>query len=458
MKHKVQAAPINSLKEPSRSKKKLSKRIKRVTRLIWCKLEPQAKAIEAGRCELVEALTPPHVQVFPKPVFHGLQPYDQVSAPVVRKLDPITLTRHRRVRVIGGSNFLLHGLVAVHPDIYVPERDRSPIEIYGKSRIDAGSFARIRIPLGVSVGTVPRAINICDQTHHNYSHWLTEILPKLALLNEHPEWGGWPVLVDSGVGTNHLESICAAYPSVTEFIRLPPYEHLFVHELINISPTSYCPHEFRDFNRAMKAGFQFFFSGWALDSLRRSLRKYYQRYANSRPRKLYLKRTPLWTYNNRNIENIDEIEDLLDDRGVELLNVTGMTFEQQAKLFMNAEIIIAPTGAALANMIFAPAGCRIIVFASANADANYDYFYRIAYLLGHDLSFVIGPQTEDEGHHMNRDYRIDIDDLKLALDCVMGDGKVKVNGTFVITDNRAVGEDHVVTELAQKSEPKARRR
>jgi len=99
-----------------------------------------------------------------------------------------------------------------------------------------------------------------------------------------------------------------------------------------------------------------------------------------------------------------------------LLNVTGMTFAEQARMFMNARLIVAPTGAALATMIFAPEGCRVIVMSATYDGATYEYFHWIAHLLGHRLTFVVGPQVENIDYHMNRDYVIDINDLKLALE------------------------------------------
>lgn len=405
------------LKELSRLRGKLSKRVKKLHK-VWFDLESQSSAIKAGRCDLIAELTPVHRQAFPAPVFHGRQPCDPAPHMESREWDPVKVTLHRHVQVLGGCNFLLYDKVAVHPDLYRADRDRSPIELYGKARM-AADFKRIRIPLGLSVGRLPHAINLCDQTPYNYAHWLTEIVPKLTLLQDCPEFAGWPVLVDSGLGTNQLETIRAVFPSVQEIIRLPPYDRVLVDELVNVAPTAYCPHEFRDFHETQKTGFQFFFSGWALGRMRQQLRQVYARYTTGRVRRLYLKRTPMWTYNNRNIENIDEIEDLLDARGIELMNVTGMTFAQQAKVFANAELIVAPTGAALANMIFAPAGCRIVVLAAAYDGATYDYFHHIAHLLGHDLSFVVGPQVEDNSYHMNRDYVISVVDLNIALDCVM---------------------------------------
>lgn len=403
--------------EFSRWRRKLSKRVKKF-RTRWYRLESMQNAVTAGRCEVLKEVSGVHEQAFPAPVFHGRQPNDPESDWAVKTWPPIRVVRHRNVCVLGWSNFLLHKQVAVHPDLYVPNRDRSPVELHALGRMNKG-FTKVRIQQGLLIGRLPKAINLCDQTPYNYAHWMTEILPKLALLGTNQELRDWPILVDGGLNENQFESLQAVWPWPAEFIKLPSHELVRVDELLNVTPTSYCPHEFRDFHEAQREGFQFFFSGEALNHLRDCLRARYQRYASGRPRRLYLKRTPLWTYNNRNIANIDAIEDLLDARGLEMLNVTGMTIEQQAKLFMNAVTIVAPTGAALANMIFAPPGCRIVVLAAAYDGATYDYFHHLAHLLGHELSFVVGPQEDEDGYHMNRDFRIDPADMRLALERVL---------------------------------------
>lgn len=406
------------LLEFSKWGRKLSKRVRKF-RTRWYRLEPLQAATAEGLCERVEDLTQVHVQGFPAPIFHGRQPNDPESAWPAKTWPPICLARHRNVGVLGWSNFLLHGRAAVHPDLFVPHRDRSPVEMHASGKMNR-SYSRVRIHQGLSIGRLNKAINLCDQTPYNYAHWMTEILPKLALLAGRPELHDWPILVDSGLNANQFESLQAVWPWPAQFVKLPSHEVVQVDELLNVSPTAYCPHEFRDFHETQRSGFQFFFSGEALNKLRERLRERYSHYASGRPRRMYLKRTPLWTYNNRNVSDIDAVEDLLDARGVEMVNVTGMTIEQQAKLFMNAEVIVAPTGAALANMVFARPGCRILVLAAAYDGATYDYFHHIAHLLGHELSFVVGPQVNQEGYHMNRDFSISLTDLNLGLDNVLG--------------------------------------
>lgn len=362
----------------------------------------------------MKLLTNEHVSDFPAPVFVGRQPESPQLALPKKNWPGITLTRMTNVRVLGNCNFIIRDGKAIHPDIYTPERDRSPIEMYGRARMDE-QFKRIKISVGLTHGHLPVAVNLCDQTPYNYAHWLTEVLPKLALIEDIPELCDAPILVDHGLAENLLESIEALTGPGRKIIMVDRYDNICVDTLYNISPTSYCPHEFRDFFKTNQRGFQFFFSDVALNKLRDSLRRRYSKYANCRPRSIYLKRTTLWAYNDRNIINIDDIENIIDDFSIETINVSGMSIAHQARIFMNAKLIVAPTGAALANMIFAPPGCRIIVMAASYHGATYDYFNQIAHILGHQLQFVIGPQAEDNRYHMNRNYSIDPADLKQAL-------------------------------------------
>ncbi len=404
-----------SVKSHIKSRKRISRALKYI-RSPWLTLQPTSAALHDGRIELMHNLAPSEWSQYPAPHFVGSMPVTPCPALPKQEWAPITLNKFTNVTVIGNCNFLLHGGQAIHPDLYQPSRDRSPIELYGRARMSS-TFDRIKIPLGLSHGHIDKAINLCDQTPYNYAHWLTEVLPKLALLNDLECYENLPILVDNGIAENLLESIETIVNKPRRIVKLGQYDQICIGELLNISPTSYCPHEFRDFFKAHEEGFQFFFSGFALNKMRATLRSRYARYSNGKKKKIYLKRTRLWSYNDRNIENLDEIENLIDQYDIESTNITGLTFAEQARIFMNADFIVAPTGAALANMIFAKPGCRIIVLSASYKGATYDYFNQIAHLLGHKLCFVIGPQIEDNRYHMNRNYVIYPSHLMEALDC-----------------------------------------
>lgn len=70
-----------------------------------------------------------------------------------------------------------------------------------------------------------------------------------------------------------------------------------------------------------------------------------------------------------------------------------MSCQEQAVICLDAELIIAPIGATLANMIFAPKGRKVIILAPHYAGANYFYYTHLAAVLGHELTYVLGPQV-----------------------------------------------------------------
>ena len=429
--------PEKGIRSPSlpRLKKKIHKFLRRHARSSW-PLQSTSSAINSGKVDLIDNLVVAEIVNYPPVEFWNGDPPGVKHCSNYVDYAPITLQRIENATVIGRCNFILIDGKAVHPDAYLPSRDRSPLEIYGRGGIKK-NFTTLRMPCGLTQLEVDRAINLCDQTH-NYAHWITEILPKAALLANSSQYADYEFLVDDGLEDNHFESIKAVCPFAKRFVKVPHFSKVHVKELVNISPPSYCPHQFRDFDAALRKGFQFRFSHAALNELRSRLRQHYALFENGRPRDIYIQRTQfIWTWNHRYIVNIDEIEGLIDDYHIEFINLGGMSIRQQAKIFMNARSIVTPTGAALANMIFAKPGCKIVVLAARYVGANYDYFHRIACALGHEISFVTGPQTKSKKNPMNSDYYIEIDDLKPALDYVKS---VQPNSRLKAT-NGAYGEN-----------------
>lgn len=75
------------------------------------------------------------------------------------------------------------------------------------------------------------------------------------------------------------------------------------------------------------------------------------------PRKIYIARS---TPARRRVLNEAAVLDTLRQQGFEVLQPERFTIEEQAKLFFNAEVIVAPHGAALANAAFCRKGTRLI--------------------------------------------------------------------------------------------------
>jgi hypothetical protein len=80
-------------------------------------------------------------------------------------------------------------------------------------------------------------------------------------------------------------------------------------------------------------------------------------------------------------------------REVKLLKLTLMMFSLQMKAFASAEVIIAPHGAGLTNLVFSPDNTKVIeVF---NQDQCTLVFYEIALVLGFEYRGMAPARNED---------------------------------------------------------------
>ena len=62
----------------------------------------------------------------------------------------------------------------------------------------------------------------------------------------------------------------------------------------------------------------------------------------------------------RRIENLPALRPVLDAFGFEVVRLAGLGLAEQARLFHDAELIVANHGAALANLVFCRAGTRVL--------------------------------------------------------------------------------------------------
>jgi len=120
------------------------------------------------------------------------------------------------------------------------------------------------------------------------------------------------------------------------------------------------------------------------------------------------------------MENAEAVEAAILEYGFVSLNPARFSFEEQVAIFSEAQCIVAPVGAALANAIFSPSGCRIVALAAYYENANYYYFSNLMGVLGHQLHYLVGPHVSRTGDILHRDYTIDIDALHTALRQIAG--------------------------------------
>lgn len=81
----------------------------------------------------------------------------------------------------------------------------------------------------------------------------------------------------------------------------------------------------------------------------------------------------------RGIENSGEVEAMFVRAGYEVVDPAALPFPEQVRLFSSASHIAGPLGAGMANMIFAPSGCEVLMIDPGLGDR---YFWDLSCLMG----------------------------------------------------------------------------
>jgi capsular polysaccharide biosynthesis protein len=112
-------------------------------------------------------------------------------------------------------------------------------------------------------------------------------------------------------------------------------------------------------------------------------------------RRIYISRAGS---HQRRISNEEKLLPILRDYGFHVVRLEELTFGEQVGLFSNAEVIVAPNGSGLANLVFCSKGTTAIeifphiphAMNSVDLTFNFDYNYRLSRTLDLNYYFVVG--------------------------------------------------------------------
>lgn len=179
----------------------------------------------------------------------------------------------------------------------------------------------------------------------NYAHWIYRYLMRLAALDERPDLAALPLLVGDDIRPYEAASLAMAGFADNRLIRVPRRAavrcrdiHLPVCLWSTPGRISHGIHWLR--RRALEAGLVSPDPG---------------------TRRLFISRRDA---PSRKMTNEDEVVHALAPLGFKSVELSTLGFAEQVSLFGQAEIVVAPHGAGLANIIFAPAACRLVELVS----------------------------------------------------------------------------------------------
>lgn len=360
------------------------------------------------------SIAPAEHLVLPPPQFIGAPPGAELLAgPIAIDVPEARIMEIADAMVVGGSSFVLAQGCAIHPDLLAPKTEESPAEIRGFIKVDSAR-ARMTSYFGPVARTLPRAVNLLGQSAGNYAHWMTEIAPRLAILDASSDYDDWPLLVDGWIHRNMREAVTLLSRKPRAVILVERWQPVAVGVLAEVSATGYEPYIPHKLSNKPHPTYKNSFSRYALDALRTTAQRVSLPSQAAAPEKIYLRRGAGST-NARGLSNVEEVERIMLDNGFTLVDPGQLGFAEQARLCRNARVIAAPVGASLANMIFAPAGATVVALAPFYENNSYYYYAVLSGVLGHKLLFMLGKPSSRRAHPIHNGYHVDPGTLGKAL-------------------------------------------
>jgi capsular polysaccharide biosynthesis protein len=294
-------------------------------------------------------------------------------------------------------------VVDSHVDL---DRHQPPEWRYGLYRRGAQENEMART-LGVSDfkhSRLPAAIVLTSTYWANWAHFLTEVLPKALIADRRADWRDWPMLISSAGLANAQELLRLLVAADRRIIKA--CGRIVVDRAGYVSSVGFCPLEYAydwktDFPRIRPT--DCVFSPDALGLVRTAARRLVSAAPNAAPAFLYLRRTG----SNRRFLNQDEVEEVFRARGFEIVVPEKLSVREQIALFSRARVIAGPTGAAIANLVFAAPGCRLLVLAAINRHWPFHYWLNMAHAAGHHLQYLFGHAAGASPHPAHPDLYFD---------------------------------------------------
>jgi capsular polysaccharide biosynthesis protein len=233
-----------------------------------------------------------------------------------------------------------------------------------------------------------------------YYHWLFDILPRLALLQK----AGIlfedidKFLVNRYISQFQIETLNSLGIPRTKVIENHWYPHIAAEKLVVpalVGETSHMPK-------------------WACDFLRDNFLGDKTK-QNKQQLRLYLNRTQVV---HRKVENESEIIEFLSRLGFRNLSLETLSVAEQIELMAAAEVVVAPHGAGLSNIVFCQPGTKVIELLSPKA-VNFMY-WSLSNQVDLDYYYLLGegkaPPEPIDPYANNENILINLNSLSQVLE------------------------------------------
>lgn len=279
--------------------------------------------------------------------------------------------------------------------------------------------------------SLPKGIFLAGVGSFNWYHWLIEILPKTVLFQNLPaQLQDYPILVPPEF--DRFPTYRQAFETLglkNEVVVLAPYQSYQVADLICIDTPSISPFNMRQGLWPELA--ENCNNTTVLNSFRDQVLASLDIVTTTPHRRIFLARS-----NTRRDYDQASLIKMLEGLGIETVYTDRLDFKDQVQLLREAELVIGPSGAAWANMLFAQENTKGIIWTFPEYDKVACYS-NIAAMVGTDLRYLFFPATLKPAstHNLyNASYDIDLPRLQNAIRKTLSDLNKKPWSQTVVPD------------------------
>lgn len=241
---------------------------------------------------------------------------------------------------------------------------------------------------------IPLGMWILDEWSANYFHWMTDCLPRLWEGMEREP--GCPVILpDSFRSLPYVMQSLELAGARAVFFRAS--QNLHVGKLILTARTATFPNFLPDLAKKTRGKL----------SLKPQAKPW---------RKVYISRK---LAPKRKAHNEADVELLLQKKGFEIVYAEKLSLGQQIQLMSETALLVALHGAALTNMLFLPAGAKVLEFRNLGDSVTQCYFNLASAL---ELPYYYTLNQGDGKESIITDFTIDLAALERALVQIEQDG------------------------------------
>lgn len=256
----------------------------------------------------------------------------------------VSLYRFQKGVIMTNVNAILFG----DNDITIGRIPNFPVE---KSQYDAGFLSshgsKNALTKKYKIENIEKGIAITGSNDGNYYHWVIEVLSKFQFISELPsEFKALPILLsERALQIPSIKAFVECLTITQPIIYLKSNTQYEVEDLLYISPANYLVANLKTGKYSPESNFIRFES---LQYLRDSVVKnVIKEDEGSTYTRIFLARKGVIRNYNQ-----DEVYQLLAEYGFEAIYLEDLTLFEQVQLMQNAQVIVAPTGAAWTNLIF----------------------------------------------------------------------------------------------------------